>query len=230
MIGPYELDQIYQGDCRELSRHIPDHSIDLIFTDPPYLKEYLYLYDWLADEAPRVLKPNGFLLTYVGGYWKDKVMTSLGRNMEYFYDYIVWEPEYGPILWQRKTITRCKSIMAYRQVGSIGLPRTTVLGVWLGSEQDKRYHVWGQDESEARYFIDCFSKRGDLVLEPFSGGGTTPAICKLINRSFVAFEIDPSAADVSRSRVDTTSSMYPDLVDERKIQPDMFLSNRALMP
>jgi hypothetical protein len=39
MIGPYQPNSIVTGDCRELSRAIPDHSIDLIFTDPPYLKE-----------------------------------------------------------------------------------------------------------------------------------------------------------------------------------------------
>ena len=36
-----------------------DNSIDLIWTDPPYPKEYLYCYDWLAKESVRVLKPGG---------------------------------------------------------------------------------------------------------------------------------------------------------------------------
>jgi len=32
------LDRLTVGDRRELARVIPDESIDLIFTDPPYLK------------------------------------------------------------------------------------------------------------------------------------------------------------------------------------------------
>ncbi len=32
------LDRLTVGDSRELARVIPDESIDLIFTDPPYLK------------------------------------------------------------------------------------------------------------------------------------------------------------------------------------------------
>jgi DNA modification methylase len=42
-LGPYKLgfnsDEnvgIYTGDARELSRAIPDESVDLIFTDPVY--------------------------------------------------------------------------------------------------------------------------------------------------------------------------------------------------
>lgn len=32
-----ELDKIYSGDCLELIKQVPDKSIDLIVTDPPYL-------------------------------------------------------------------------------------------------------------------------------------------------------------------------------------------------
>lgn len=28
--------QLYQGDCLEVLKRIPDHSIDLVLTDPPY--------------------------------------------------------------------------------------------------------------------------------------------------------------------------------------------------
>lgn len=34
-----EFDYIQQGDCLELMKSIPDKSIDLIVTDPPYLIE-----------------------------------------------------------------------------------------------------------------------------------------------------------------------------------------------
>ena len=31
-----EINQIHQGDCLELMKNIPDNSIDLIITSPPY--------------------------------------------------------------------------------------------------------------------------------------------------------------------------------------------------
>ena len=35
-VGDFELDKIYLGDAYELIKKIPDKSIDLIVTDPPY--------------------------------------------------------------------------------------------------------------------------------------------------------------------------------------------------
>ena len=35
-IGKYELNNIYNEDCYEAIKNIPDKSIDLIVTDPPY--------------------------------------------------------------------------------------------------------------------------------------------------------------------------------------------------
>jgi DNA modification methylase len=35
-LGPFELNNIYEGDSIDLLKKIPDNSIDLIFADPPY--------------------------------------------------------------------------------------------------------------------------------------------------------------------------------------------------
>ena len=35
-IGPYSTGRVYQGDCLELMRAIPDASVPMIWTDPPY--------------------------------------------------------------------------------------------------------------------------------------------------------------------------------------------------
>lgn len=35
-LGVFELNKIYQGDCIDLLKKIPDNSVDLIFADPPY--------------------------------------------------------------------------------------------------------------------------------------------------------------------------------------------------
>ena len=41
MLGKYELNKIYNEDCYEAIKNIPDKSIDLIVTDPPYQIEHL---------------------------------------------------------------------------------------------------------------------------------------------------------------------------------------------
>ena len=192
--------QIVTGDARELTKRIPDESIDLIFTDPPYLKEYLYLYDWLGEISSRVLKPDGFLLVYIGTYWKHEVMRRLGNNLDYYFDFVLVNRGNCPIMWHRKIISKYKSIMAWTKKGANAKPRTNVLSLWKGGGEDKRYHTWGQDESSARYYIDCFSKPKELVADFMVGGGTTPAVCQILNRNYIAFEIDPETADLARKR------------------------------
>src|SRR5690242_17290960 len=104
MIPVELLNTITTGDSRDLSPLLPDESVDLIFTDPPYLKEHAGLYDWLGQEASRVLKPGGFLLTYVGSLWKYDNMLALGQHLTFFYDYVAAHAGLGTMLWACKTI------------------------------------------------------------------------------------------------------------------------------
>jgi len=200
-LGPYQLNSITTGDCRDLGESVPDHSVDCIFTDPPYIKEYMHLYGWLAGWSARVLKPDGFLMTYVGHYWKDDVMAMMRDELEYFWDFTAINRGSSPVMWNRKVVSRAKSVIAYRPKGGKGMPRTNVLSVWVGSGEDKRYHTWGQDESTARYYIDCFTLAGQTVVDPFMGGGTTAYVCRQTARPFVGFEINEATADLARSRL-----------------------------
>ncbi|HUV93905.1 MAG TPA: DNA methyltransferase [Anaerolineae bacterium] len=217
-LGPYalgpggECEGIYIGDARELAKAIPDESVDLIFTDPPYMREYLPLYGWLGDAAARILKPDGFLLAYAGIFHKQAIMEFLGRSLDYFWDFVAYGRNGpGSMVWARKVVSKAKSILTYTKPGQTPRPRCSVLGVWVGSGQDKRFHVWGQDESTARYYIDCFSHVGDVLVDPFCGGGTAPAMCKVLRRKCLAFEIEPDVGLSARERVRATSMLLPGL-------------------
>lgn len=194
--------EVYQGDARELIARIPDQSVDLILTDPPYLKEYLPLYSWLGEQAARVLKPEGFLLTYAGGYHKGEVMERLGKHLEYFYDFVLMSRGEASVLQAKRVVARCKFILAYRKKGSKALPKQgNVLGVIEEFGKDKRYHRWGQSEQAVCYLLDCFSESGDLVLDPFVGGGTVPYVCQRMERRCIGFEIDPEAFEIACKRL-----------------------------
>ncbi len=192
---------LYCGDCRELIKQIPEHSIDLIFTDPPYPTEFLYLYEWLADVSPLVLKDTGFVAMYVGCYHFANVMRLLDGKLEYFMELIIFGSGFGSMMWNRRVIGKHKSIMLFRPIGGIGMPRCNMTSVFTGTSSDKRFHAWGQDEASARYYVDCLTKRGDMVLDPFVGGGTTPAMCKVLDRNCIGFELEKKTYDIARERV-----------------------------
>ncbi len=72
----------YLGDSRELLRELPDDSIDLIVTSPPFALQHQKEYgnenqdnynDWFMDFIPeirRVLQPHGSLIVEIGGAFK----------------------------------------------------------------------------------------------------------------------------------------------------------------
>jgi len=218
------INTITTGDARELAKAIPDNSIDLIFTDPPYIQKHMHLYGWLAEEAARSLKPGGLLLCYVGTYWKYNVIQDLGKHLDYFWDFIALNRGNRPIMWQRHVLAGYKSILAFSK-GKPELPSGNILDTWIGSGEDKRYHIWGQDESTARYYIACFSKPESVILDPFVGGGTTAMACKVLGRNFIAFEIDPDTADIARKRLET---VQPLLMPEEMEQANMWESEVAV--
>jgi hypothetical protein len=69
-----KLPNVYQlilGDCTDpetTAGIVADNSIDLIFTDPQYNREFIPFYCKLGELALRVLKPGGSLVTYFPQY------------------------------------------------------------------------------------------------------------------------------------------------------------------
>lgn len=70
---------IYSGDCLELLAQVPDASIALVITSPPYnigkpyedrtdLEAYLSWQERVIQEAVRIIKPTGSLVWQVGNY------------------------------------------------------------------------------------------------------------------------------------------------------------------
>lgn len=49
--------------------------------------------------------------------------------------------------------------------------------------------------------IRASSNEGDLVLDPFSGVGTTFVVCKHLNRNFIGFEINPNYISIAKKRI-----------------------------
>lgn len=50
-------------------------------------------------------------------------------------------------------------------------------------------------------FLKLHTLEGDIVIDPFSGGGTTGVACARLKRRFVGFEIDPKWVEYSNKRI-----------------------------
>jgi len=91
-IGPYPCCSIITGDAKELAPAIPDESVDLIFTDPPYPHEFLPLYSLLSSVANRVLKDGKLSLAYAGKTALPEVIKRLDESLCYYWLFDIHEP------------------------------------------------------------------------------------------------------------------------------------------
>ena len=210
-LGPFLLGSaetgwhgIAHGDARALCDWLPAESVDVIYTDPPYLREFVPLYGWLAEMAARVLKPGGFVLAMAGGSYKDRIMSDMRKHLTYHWDYHFQltgslTGKVHPHGAHKPIIVRTKSILAFSKGKSAA--RTVTYSLMSGTGGDKEYHRWGQDVVSARYYIDCFSRPGDVVLDPFGGGGTTAEAARLIGRRWLLMDSDPVAVATARARL-----------------------------
>lgn len=88
LLGGIELNRIYQRDCIEGMRMIPDGSVDLTVTSPPYdnLRNYNgYTFDFenVAQELYRIMKPGGAVIWVVGDETRNfcETMTSFKQAL-----------------------------------------------------------------------------------------------------------------------------------------------------
>ena len=75
----------------------------------------------------------------------------------------------------------------------------------------KKAHSTQKPEALLYRVILSTSKRGDVVLDPFVGSGTTAAVAKRLKRHFIGIEIDESYARIARERLEAMA--LPDIAD-----------------
>ena len=52
------------------------------------------------------------------------------------------------------------------------------------------------------------SREGDLILDPFSGSGTTGEVALLNGRNYVGLELNPEYAELSRRRISSAIGLF----------------------
>lgn len=186
--------EIRHGDLRNTFADL-EGQVDAIITDPPYPAEHLDEFDALGELAAKLLTPTGIAAVMVGQTHLPEYLVRLGRHLTYR-----WCGAYlteGPAtrVFGRKVGTKWKPILIY------GGTEFLTQDVFTSRRDDKEHHHWGQSESGISDLVARLTRPGQLVVDPFLGGGTTALVCRELGRRFVGCDIDAAAVTTARERL-----------------------------
>lgn len=208
-----EINKLILGDCYDHLKILPDKSIDLLVTDPPYrihAESGGGLHnkrDWLKnvhDSNLDEFEPDKFLI---------EVQRVLKVFNAYIYcskdlliDYITFAKD-NNYNWDLLCLCKKNPIPTKNNKYLSDLEYCMFIrekGAYFNSalSYDKYYKAKSMNVKKAEYHptekpfniicdhIEISSKEGDLILDPFVGSGTTVLACKKLKRNYLAFEIN----------------------------------------
>jgi len=245
--------KIICGDNLAIMPQIPDGSIDLTVTSPPYdnLRDYHgYTFDFksIANQLYRVTKDGGVVVWVVGdatingsetgtsfrqalgfmdigfnlhdtmiykkgGQGATGSILAYWQDFEYMFVFVKGKLRYfNPIEdRQNKTAPRTRlEHMGHRyQDGSTKEKR-----VIIRKEHGRRFNVWEYHESGTRCshpaifpdqlaidHIFSWSNKGDLVLDPMCGSGTTCKAAVKLGRRYIGIDTSKEYCGISEERI-----------------------------
>lgn len=237
-------DRIFNEDCLKGLASIPDKSIDLAILDPPYyfgdnmgpgggmLGQRQHAKDIMAnlnepvntgvlDECLRVLKsPNIYI-------WCNK--TQLGGYISYFEakgcntDLLAWHKNNPMPATSNHYLPDTEYCLFFRKNAKLYGDYNSLKKYWVTSSNIEDKKAWGHPTIKPlaiiQQLIKNSSQRGDIVLDPFLGSGTTALACKSLGRHYLGYEINPEYYKIAQARLKTVSVTLADwLAPEGAIQ------------
>lgn len=205
------LDKIILADCMDILRQLPDESVDLVLTDPPYNasnaaiacadKHYKTVNeDWdkgfiaipFLEECKRVLKKNGSLITFCSFHTLEQYLNYNGMKIQQIIHWLKSNPfpaiakvytpnvEYG--VWYVK---------GSPYVFNKKLAGQNVITTAICAGKEREAHPTQKPLELWCKLLNVHSNPGDIVLDPFSGSGTTAVACHNLGRHFICVEKFP---------------------------------------
>ena len=170
---------------------------DAVITDPPYPKEFLDTFSELAESCKNAHVPLVAVMS--GQSHLPEVLRRLCEHLAYRWTLAYLTPGGQAVqCFPSKVNTFWKPVFLFGEsaewIGDVAASKA--------NDNDKRFHGWGQSESGMYDLIERLTKPGQLVCDPFLGGGTTALVSLALGRRFVGCDIDAESVEKARQRIE----------------------------
>jgi site-specific DNA-methyltransferase (adenine-specific) len=218
------MSNLMQGDCLELMRDIPDGSVDMVLTDPPYKvisggnlsanrpmgmlskndgKIFKHNNIGFSDYLPelyRVMACRSHIYLMVNLVNLEDAMRCVREAGFKVHNLLIWNKNNAtPNRWYMKNVEYV--IFARKgKAKTIFNPSSKTChafrNVALG-----RLHPTQKPVELMQHYIENSSEVGETVLDPFMGSGTTGVACKNLGRKFIGIELDEEYFQIARDQI-----------------------------
>lgn len=185
---------VYNMDCMEFMRKIPDKCFDLAVVDPPYRNQ-------CENQQTKDMRRNGTMEHFGDKPVGDKPdreyfqeLFRVSKNQIIFGANNFCLPPYkGFIVWKKRTIsedfTMSMAELAYISDG-LGTTSKVFECAPQGTPNDPRIHPTQKPVALYRWIFQHYAKPGDRILDTHLGSGSSRIAAYDAGHDFVGFEID----------------------------------------
>ena len=227
-----ELDKIYNCDCIEFMKSLPDESVDLLCTDPPYritsrgstgsMSGYITsdiakngkifqhndidIEEYLP-EFYRILKADAHCYIMCNNVNLPHFFDVIGKSDFHFVKLLVWDKQSK--ICGRYYMGQIEHIFMLRKGKDKPINNCSQSDLLSFSNFNREKDKDGNNLHDSmkpiplmQCLIENSTQEGELVLDPFIGSGTTALACIRSKRHYIGCEIDPKYYKVALDRID----------------------------
>jgi site-specific DNA-methyltransferase (adenine-specific) len=223
MIKPYYSEPnitIYNGDCLEVMKELPDNSIDCVITDPPYGINYLSNMRVKSEKFELLVNDdsNFRFKLYELMFFKMKINSAAlifcsfknypedYNELKKYFDIkniVVWFKPGGGIGDLEHSLSTDYELVVVAHKGKCTIKSKRIGSVWKINKvnPNSMVHPTQKPAPLINELLKCFTSIDDTILDPFLGSGTTARACKDLGRKCIGIEINKKYCDIAIKRL-----------------------------
>ena len=218
------------GDCLRTLKNIPDESIDLLVTDPPYpttsrgsagnsggmlqkeinKKGKVFNFNNInckeyAPEFYRILKDGSHCYIMTNHINLIDMLNTFTNCGFHFIKSLIWNK--GNKIMGQYYMSQFEYILFFRKgkgkkINNCGTSDILfVKNIKTKDNNNNNLHDTEKPVELMKILIENSSNENDLIIDPFMGIGTTGIACKELNRNFIGIELDEKYFNIAKERI-----------------------------
>lgn len=203
----------------EAIKFIPNESIDLVVTDPPYGMNYQSGYrknkhkkiqnddnlGWISlwvSELSRVCKKDSHIYVFCSWHNVDVFKKELGGVFE-VKNILIWEKNNTGMGDLKGDYAPKYEMIIFCSNGNKKLNGGRDSNILKTKRTNNENHPTEKPVNLISYLIEKSSIKGECVLDTFAGSFSTAVACKQMKRDFYCFEIEEHYCNTAKNRINS---------------------------